>query len=41
MHVEMQGDENLPAIVLLHGFTGSTATWREIIEAALKVNIGQ
>jgi len=30
MHVEIQGEENLPAIVFLHGFTGSTASWREI-----------
>ncbi|MBE1555464.1 2-succinyl-6-hydroxy-2,4-cyclohexadiene-1-carboxylate synthase [Sporosarcina limicola] len=30
LHMEINGDENLPVIVFLHGFTGSTATWREI-----------
>lgn len=30
MHVEIQGGENLPVIVFLHGFTGSTTSWREI-----------
>jgi len=30
LHVEINGEENLPAIVFLHGFTGSTASWREI-----------
>lgn len=30
LHVAIQGEENLPAIVFLHGFTGSTASWREI-----------
>ena len=30
LHVEIQGEENLPAIVFLHGFTGSTTSWREI-----------
>ena len=34
LHVEIQGEENLPAIVFLHGFTGSTASWREIIKVA-------
>ena len=32
IHVEMNGDESLPAIVLLHGFTGSTATWKRFSE---------
>src|SRR6185312_8657841 len=30
IHVEISGDESLPTIVFLHGFTGSTGTWREI-----------
>ena len=30
LHVEIQGEKNLPAIVFLHGFTGSTISWREI-----------
>lgn len=30
MHVEIEGEENLPSVVFLHGFTGSTASWREI-----------
>ena len=30
LHVEIQGEENLPTIVFLHGFTGSTTSWREI-----------
>jgi 2-succinyl-6-hydroxy-2,4-cyclohexadiene-1-carboxylate synthase len=29
-HVEIKGEENLTTIVFLHGFTGSTASWREI-----------
>lgn len=32
IHVAMNGNVNLPTIVLLHGFTGSTATWQELIE---------
>lgn len=32
IHVAMNGDDSLPTIVLLHGFTGSTATWQEVIE---------
>ena len=28
IHVEMNGDDRLPVIVFLHGFTGSTATWK-------------
>lgn len=32
VHVEIEGDERLPVIVFLHGFTGSTATWREVLE---------
>ena len=31
-HVARYGDELLPTIVMLHGFTGSTATWQETIE---------
>ena len=34
IHVEMNGDESLPAIVLLHGFTGSTATWKRFSECS-------
>ncbi|KAA0966921.1 2-succinyl-6-hydroxy-2,4-cyclohexadiene-1-carboxylate synthase [Sporosarcina sp. ANT_H38] len=30
MNVEINGGENLPTIVFLHGFTGSTASWREV-----------
>jgi 2-succinyl-6-hydroxy-2,4-cyclohexadiene-1-carboxylate synthase len=30
IHVEVNGAENLPAIVFIHGFTGSTSTWNEI-----------
>ncbi|MEK5037499.1 2-succinyl-6-hydroxy-2,4-cyclohexadiene-1-carboxylate synthase [Sporosarcina sp. FSL K6-3457] len=32
IHVAMNDDDSLPTIVLLHGFTGSTATWQEVIE---------
>ncbi|WP_232319585.1 2-succinyl-6-hydroxy-2,4-cyclohexadiene-1-carboxylate synthase [Sporosarcina ureae] len=31
-HIAKFGEEQLPAIVLLHGFTGSTATWQQTIE---------
>ncbi|ANU16777.1 2-succinyl-6-hydroxy-2,4-cyclohexadiene-1-carboxylate synthase [Planococcus maritimus] len=31
-HIEMTGDEDCPVLVLLHGFTGSTATWNPVIE---------
>ncbi|WP_203229667.1 2-succinyl-6-hydroxy-2,4-cyclohexadiene-1-carboxylate synthase [Filibacter tadaridae] len=30
IHVEINGDEYLPVIVFLHGFTGSTATWSTV-----------
>lgn len=30
IHVEMEGEPHLPAIVFLHGFTGTTATWKEV-----------
>ncbi|MDN4607800.1 2-succinyl-6-hydroxy-2,4-cyclohexadiene-1-carboxylate synthase [Sporosarcina highlanderae] len=30
IHVEMEGEPHLPTIIFLHGFTGSTATWREV-----------
>ena len=30
LHVEMNGKENLSTIVFLHGFTGSSTSWREI-----------
>ncbi|MGN7388039.1 2-succinyl-6-hydroxy-2,4-cyclohexadiene-1-carboxylate synthase [Sporosarcina sp. SAFN-015] len=30
IHVKMEGDRHLPAIVFLHGFTGSSATWTEV-----------
>ena len=29
-YVETAGSEDLPTIVFLHGFTGSTATWQEV-----------
>ncbi|WP_212391384.1 2-succinyl-6-hydroxy-2,4-cyclohexadiene-1-carboxylate synthase [Sporosarcina beigongshangi] len=32
IHVVMQGEDSLPTIVLLHGFTGSTTTWQEVTE---------
>ena len=32
IHVEIFGDEQLPTLIFLHGFTGSTVTWREVIE---------
>ncbi|MGM0897363.1 MAG: 2-succinyl-6-hydroxy-2,4-cyclohexadiene-1-carboxylate synthase [Bacillota bacterium] len=31
-HIEVAGDETRPVLVLLHGFTGSTATWKTVIE---------
>lgn len=31
-HIEVAGEEALPVLVLLHGFTGSTATWKTVIE---------
>lgn len=31
-HIELSGDESLPVLVLLHGFTGSTATWKTVSE---------
>ncbi|ARF18817.1 2-succinyl-6-hydroxy-2,4-cyclohexadiene-1-carboxylate synthase [Sporosarcina ureae] len=34
-HVARYGNKQLPAVVLLHGFTGSTATWRKTIEALM------
>lgn len=30
VNVEISGDESLPNIVFLHGFTGSTATWKNV-----------
>jgi 2-succinyl-6-hydroxy-2,4-cyclohexadiene-1-carboxylate synthase len=30
LHVEIQGEKNLPTIVFLHGFTGNTASWCEV-----------
>lgn len=30
IHVEMEGEPHLPAIVFLHGFTGTAATWNEV-----------
>lgn len=33
VHVEIDGDDHLPVIVLLHGFTGSTKTWQDVIQA--------
>jgi len=32
INVEITGEEKLPSVVLLHGFTGSTASWREIVK---------
>ncbi|WP_318617675.1 2-succinyl-6-hydroxy-2,4-cyclohexadiene-1-carboxylate synthase [Sporosarcina sp. YIM B06819] len=32
IHVAMNGDDSLPTVVLLHGFTGSTVTWQEVTE---------
>ncbi|GKV69418.1 putative 2-succinyl-6-hydroxy-2,4-cyclohexadiene-1-carboxylate synthase [Sporosarcina sp. NCCP-2716] len=32
LHAEIYGDCTNPAIVMLHGFTGSTATWRTLAE---------
>ncbi|MBU9673068.1 2-succinyl-6-hydroxy-2,4-cyclohexadiene-1-carboxylate synthase [Planococcus sp. CP5-4] len=31
-HIEVSGDEDRPVLVLLHGFTGSTATWEPVVE---------
>lgn len=31
MHVQRTGDPSLPAIVFLHGFTGSSETWKTVI----------
>ncbi len=31
-HIEVVGDRAHPVLVLLHGFTGSTATWETAIE---------
>ncbi|MCG7342517.1 2-succinyl-6-hydroxy-2,4-cyclohexadiene-1-carboxylate synthase [Sporosarcina sp. ACRSL] len=30
IHVEMEGEPHLPAVVFLHGFTGTSATWKEV-----------
>ena len=30
IHVEMEGEEHLPVIIFLHGFTGSTSTWTDV-----------
>lgn len=30
IHVEIEGEPHLPAIVFLHGFTGTSATWNEV-----------
>lgn len=32
MHVKMTGHEHLPVIVFLHGFTGSSMTWTEVMD---------
>ncbi|WP_199170348.1 2-succinyl-6-hydroxy-2,4-cyclohexadiene-1-carboxylate synthase [Sporosarcina sp. P19] len=34
-HVARYGNEQLPAVVMLHGFTGSTATWQKTIEVLM------
>lgn len=31
INIQISGQENLPVIVFLHGFTGSTATWDEVM----------
>ncbi|MDE4083981.1 2-succinyl-6-hydroxy-2,4-cyclohexadiene-1-carboxylate synthase [Planococcus maritimus] len=31
-HIEVAGEAACPVLVLLHGFTGSTATWKTVIE---------
>lgn len=31
INIQMSGQETLPVIVFLHGFTGSTATWHEVM----------
>ena len=31
MHVEVRGDSSLPTVVFLHGFTGSTSTWHNVL----------
>lgn len=31
INIQISGPENAPVIVLLHGFTGSTATWHEVM----------
>lgn len=30
IHVEIEGEEHLPTVVFLHGFTGSTSTWIDV-----------
>lgn len=30
IYVEIEGEEHFPTVVFLHGFTGSTSTWRDI-----------
>ncbi|MFJ7936346.1 2-succinyl-6-hydroxy-2,4-cyclohexadiene-1-carboxylate synthase [Sporosarcina sp. NPDC096371] len=32
IHVDINGEEDLPTVVMLHGFTGTTASWREIVD---------
>ncbi|AOV09098.1 2-succinyl-6-hydroxy-2,4-cyclohexadiene-1-carboxylate synthase [Sporosarcina ureilytica] len=32
IHVKMTGDASLPIIVFLHGFTGSSSTWIEVMD---------
>jgi len=32
IHVRTSGSDSLPVIVFLHGFTGSTATWLNVVE---------
>lgn len=31
INIKMSGSEHLPVLVFLHGFTGSTATWHEVM----------
>ena len=33
IHVKSKGSNSLPVIVFLHGFTGSSETWVEIVDS--------
>ena len=32
IHVKIQGDRSLPTLVCLHGFTGTSSTWKDLFE---------